>query len=221
MKTVYTEHRALISREECAAIREALRMALPADSCADASGGYLVSNLYFEEPAAGAVRAAAFAQAEPYLIRSYNRDPSQLFLEKKEMHDHHAAKTRVSLPYGEFQKMLAGDYAFLKEQGMDAYKDLYYGMRLRQLRPRRIVEFHRCAFDAGSLRITLDTDIRTGFGAYRMFNSTRLNPSLSDGRCLLSIKYGGVLELHDRQALDMQKSLQACLHGEGLFRLAR
>ena len=113
-------------------------------------------------------------------------------LEKKSKIITLCAKVSEPLDPDVCRAVLAGNFDALRSGG-PLCRELFCKMRTQQLRPRTVVDYSREAFlcSAGNVRITVDSDIRTGLTP-RGFLSPRLR-ELSVGRAVLEVKYDAFL----------------------------
>lgn len=94
------------------------------------------------------------------------------------------------------EQIIAGDTAWMLRSG-DAFLTEFYAKRCYQrLRPKTLVDYFREAyiFPFGNVRITFDSDVRTGVYATGLFDSTV--PTLrawEPGLLLLEVKYDNFL----------------------------
>ena len=74
------------------------------------------------------------------------------------------AKEQTPVTEEEVRALLSGDTDWMRSSGRDLVWELYLKMNTQLLRPRVIVEYTREAYvyAPGNVRVTLDTNIRTG-----------------------------------------------------------
>ena len=121
----------------------------------------------------------------------------------------------ASITRAEVEALLAGDLEILRRGDDPLRLELYGRMRGTLLRPRVIVDYKRIPylFPAGNVRITLDSDIRTGLASLDFFSPDATRLSASDCYGLLEVKYdaflpdwiAGLVRMGDRPAAAFSK----------------
>lgn len=137
-------------------------------------GTYHVRSLYFETPTDRILseKINGVNNREKFRIRMYNNDPSFIRLEKKTKVNGFANKLDVSVTQAECEKLLSGDTSWMKKSENALLVELYAKMKYEQLRPKTVVDYVREPFiyKPGNVRVTLDSQIKTGIHAKDMFN---------------------------------------------------
>lgn len=178
-------------------IRKRLMQVAAFDSHADEEGRYLVRSLYFETPADTALqeKLTGIREREKFRIRYYNSDPSFIRLEKKMKINNMTAKLSCPVTRSEVLRILSGDLAWMKDSARALLMELYAKMQFQQLRPKTIVDYTRECFvyAPGNVRITLDTDIRTGISATDLFSDTPVVKTNSEPVIIMEVKYDAFL----------------------------
>lgn len=170
-----------ISYPDYLAMRSRLRPVMKADPHASAGGRYLVRSIYFDNLNDKALREKidGVAKREKFRIRYYNDDFSYIVLEKKMKIGSRCLKCSAPITEEECRKILSGGrssatdggrgsmrnggLSFMKAHPQELVRELYAKMSYQQLRPRVLVSYMREPFiyQAGNVRVTFDTDIRT------------------------------------------------------------
>lgn len=170
-----------ISYPDYLAMRSRLRPVMKADPHASAGGRYLVRSIYFDNLNDKALREKidGVAKREKFRIRYYNDDLSYIVLEKKMKIGSLCLKCSAPITEEECRKILSGgrgsvteggrgsmrngDLSFMKEHPQELVRELYAKMTCQLLRPRVLVSYTREPFiyQAGNVRVTFDSDIRT------------------------------------------------------------
>ena len=103
------------------------------------------------------------ARREKFRIRYYNDDLSFILLEKKRKVNNLCQKLDARITEEECRRILSGDTAFMREHPQPLMQELYAKMRYQMLCPRVLVSYVRepYIYQAGNVRITFDSDIRT------------------------------------------------------------
>ena len=182
---------------EYAAIRQRLRSVMMCDPHTDDSGHYFIESLYFDNLYDDALLAnyAGLSRREKFRIRRYNGSNSSLHLEKKFKQGGVGTKYACPLTVTELQWILAGNTAWMRSDPRRLLNELYVRMQTELLRPKTIIAYRRepYIYPAGNVRITFDTDIRTGVCAKNLLdNSVPLVPT-APGQILMEVKFDAFL----------------------------
>ena len=183
----------LVNYEDFVPLLKRLRAVMKPDAHAGLAGFYRVRSLYFDNLQDKALREKldSVSQREKFRIRFYNEDTSYIRLEKKTKDHGLGVKRSAALSREECQRILAGDIQWLRDREDPLLVEFYGKMQFQQLKPKTIVDYLRYPFtyDLGNVRITLDTDIRTGLYSKDLFR--RNLPLVSAGRefIVLEVKY--------------------------------
>lgn len=157
------------------------------------NGRYEIRSLYFDDPLDTALREKidGVNRREKFRIRYYNGDASYICLEKKSKWNGLCGKRSVLLSAQEVRDILDGDLAWMTDSGRSLIQELYYKMRSKRLRPKTIVDYTRDAyvFPAGNVRVTLDSNIRTGLGATDFLNPACVTVPAGDAPVILEVKW--------------------------------
>lgn len=179
-------------------LRQRLRAVMKPDPHAFSNGRYTIRSLYFDNFSDKALREKldGVAQREKFRIRFYNGDTSFIELEKKIKNNNLCMKTTCQISKSECEKLLAGDYSWMMESERDLIRELYAKLKIQQLRPRTIVSYTRepYIFAAGNVRVTFDSDIRTGLYCKDFFdpNSMLIKAAPWD-QLILEVKFDDFL----------------------------
>lgn len=138
------------------------------------NGTYHIRSLYFETPDDKVLNEKLYGimEREKFRIRFYNGDASFIRLEKKLKINTLSTKVTCTITREETEKLLAGDYEWMRDSNRALLLELYVKMKYEQLRPRTIVDYDREGFvyAPGNVRVTLDTNIETGVNSIDIFN---------------------------------------------------
>ena len=109
---------------------------------------------------------------EKFRIRYYNDNFSFIKLEKKSKINGLCNKQATSITKEQCESLLEGDIGWMKESKDPLILELYTKMNYQQLRPRTLVDYMREPFvyEPGNVRITIDSDIRTGLYTKDLFD---------------------------------------------------
>ena len=192
------EYKHTINLQDYYTIRQRLRAVAKPDPNAGEEGRYHVRSLYFDNEDDKALREKidCLPNREKFRIRIYNRDSSLIKLEKKSKVRGLCNKRATPLSPEQTAQILAGETDWMRDSQDPLLLELYVKMREQRLRPRTIVDYTREAysFPCGNVRITFDSEIRTGLYAKDLFAGAL--PSVSvcpPGVMLLEVKYDDYL----------------------------
>ncbi|MDO5845571.1 MAG: polyphosphate polymerase domain-containing protein [Methanocorpusculum sp.] len=163
-----------LSMADCLTIQSRLsRIAQHDENCGE-NGTYRIRSLYFETPDDKVLTEKLYGimEREKFRIRFYNGSTSFIRLEKKLKINTLSSKVTCRITKDEVEKILAGDYEWMRDSGRALLLELYVKMKYEQLRPRTIVDYDRESFiyAPGNVRVTLDTNIQTGVSSTDLFN---------------------------------------------------
>mgnify|MGYP000155234175 CR=1 FL=1 len=143
-----------------------------------------------------------------YRIRIYNNNDKFIKLERKKKFGSYIYKESAPLTREEVEKILKGDYAFLLFSPHSLCREFYIECTCNMMRPRTIVDYERIPWilDAGTVRITFDSDVRAAIGSYDIFDPGL--PALSvlePGKLILEVKFTEMLPQLLRDVLPRQQ----------------
>lgn len=192
------EYKHTINLQDYHTVRQRLKAAAKPDPNAGAKGCYHVRSLYFDNEDDKALREKidGLPNREKFRIRIYNRDSSLIKLEKKSKMRERCNKRATTLSLAQTKQILAGETDWMRDSQDPLLLELYVKMREQRLRPRTIVDYTREAysFPLGNVRITFDSEIRTGLYAKDLFaGELPLVSVCPPGIMLLEVKYDDYL----------------------------
>ena len=196
-----------INDADAAALRQRLRAVARYDEHAP-EGGYLVRSLYFDTLKDRALREKLDSanNREKFRIRCYDRDFSFIQLEKKSKVNGFGEKTKARLSADEVAALLAGDLTWANDPSRPVLVELSSKMRSQGLRPKVVVEYRRepFVFPAGNVRVTIDSDIRTGLRSVAFLDpGLPLVPVPGGQRGVLEVKWDAFLPDIIRDAVQL------------------
>ena len=179
-------------------IKNRLKNFAKLDKNAGDNGIYHIRSLYFDNFNDKALmeKISGFNNREKFRIRFYNHNHSFIRLEKKSKSNGLCYKSSAPLTKEECEKILNGDIEFLKDSDKDVLKEFYCKLRYQCLKPKTIVDYTREAyiFNAGNVRITFDTNIKSGLYSTNIFDSNLPRLGLvDDNPIILEVKYDNFL----------------------------
>lgn len=182
-----------LNKADYLTIRSRLMQICAFDSHADADGRYHIRSLYFETPTDTALleKLTGIMEREKFRIRFYNHDASFIRLEKKMKINTMTSKLSCPISRAEAERILSGDIEWMKKSERALLIELYAKMQYQQLRPKTLVDYSRECFiySPGNVRITLDTDIRTGISSTSLFSETPGIKTNSEPEIIMEVKY--------------------------------
>ena len=175
-------------------LRQRIKAVAHPDPNAETDGRYHVRSLYFDNDDDKALREKLYGlpDREKFRIRIYNMGSDIIRLEKKSKIHGLCRKQSTVITKEQTERILAGDVEWMPRTNDAVLAEFYGKMRQQRLRPRTIVDYWReaYAYFAGNVRITFDSDVRTGLYATGLFD--RDLPTVSTGEqgiLLLEVKY--------------------------------
>lgn len=188
-----------IPYSEYLAMRERLRTVMQTDPHTMADGTYRIRSIYFDNVSDKALREKTdgVSKREKFRIRYYNDDSSFITLEKKMKIDSLCLKYDAVITEEECRKILAGDREFMRDHPSGLVRELYAKMNFQGLRPRVLVSYLRepYIFQAGNVRVTFDSQIRTTLFHQRFLEEEVSDISATDTPTdmILEVKYDAFL----------------------------
>lgn len=188
-------------------------------------GRYDIRSLYFDDPLDTALREKVDGvnRREKFRIRYYNGDASYIILEKKSKWNGLCGKRSVLLSFEEVQSLLSGNLEWMPGSGRPLIQELYWKMKSRGLQPKTIVDYTRDAyvFPAGNVRVTLDSNIRTGLGSTDFLEPGCVTVPARDAPTILEVKWDeflpdvirGAVQLSGRRASAFSKYAACRIYG--------
>mgnify|MGYP001163138493 FL=1 len=205
-----------INHADYLAIRRRLREIAPLDRFSGPDGSYTVHSLYFDNLDNKALREKldGVNNREKFRLRYYNGDLSFLRLEKKSKRNGLGCKAQAAVTREECERLLAGDAAWMENDGRELVMELSIKMRCQLLRPLTPVVYTREAYvyPAGNVRVTVDSGIRTGFSAAGFLDPGAVTVR-TGSPILLEVKFdevlpdliGDLVQERDRQSTAFSK----------------
>ena len=140
------------------------------------NGQYMIRSLYFDDiwNSAYEEKMSGIASRRKYRIRVYNCSDGQIKLEKKSKQGNYICKEAANLSRDEAEKILAGDYVFLRRREEALCREFYAECMTSVMRPKVIVDYERVpyVYEAGTVRITFDMNVRAGMLSYDLFDKS-------------------------------------------------
>jgi len=187
-----------ISNLEHQVLRKKLKAILKPDPHMKPKNSYNVRTLYFDDVNNSAFyeKQAGIYQRKKYRLRIYNHNDTVIKFERKSKISSHILKEIALLKRWEADRIVSEDYNFLAHTDNRLLKEFYVETRCKLMHPVVIVEYDREAYvePIGNVRITFDSNLRTGFDLKSFFDEyTPIISSLDQTNTILEIKYNEVL----------------------------
>lgn len=191
------EYKHRINYEDYLVIKSRLKVLAASDPHAGTDGRYLIHSLYFDNFSDKALREKldGIDRREKFRIRYYNNDTDYIRLEKKSKIHGLCDKQSAPLTREETMRICNGDIAFLHSSDRPLLQELYAKMQYQLLKPRVIVDYEREPFvyAPGNVRITFDSNIRTGLYHNKLFEGDYETVPAEQGCIILEVKYDAFL----------------------------
>ena len=195
---------------------------------AASQGKYEVYSLYYDTPHDKALREkqSGVACREKFRLRYYGNNDRVIHLEKKFKREGMTGKIQGSMTKDECMELLkgTGDDGFMIRSVYPVLREFYLKRRAELLMPKTLVAYSRQAFvfGPGSVRVTIDTNIRTHPQSVAFFDrdAYRLDPNTA-GFSLLEVKFDRFLPDVIREAIQTNAALisyskfEACRRFDG------
>lgn len=175
-------------------LRDRLNKIFKKDNYVNHEGFYIVKSLYYEDVFNSAYKDKinGVNKREKFRIRYYNEDLNFIKLEKKIKINNKCIKKAELITLEEVESLLNGDIEFLLYSGSELFIEFYSKIKGKLLKPSTIIEYKRepYIFIPGNVRITLDTDIKTGLKNINFLNqNNNLFPTDPEIYGVLEVKY--------------------------------
>lgn len=192
------EIKVFINYSDYISIRNRIKTFAKLDRNASENGIYHIRSLYFDNFNDKALmeKINGYNNREKFRIRFYNHNHSFIRLEKKSKSNGLCYKSSAPLTKEQCEKILNGDIEFLKDSNKDVLKEFYCKLRYQCLKPKTIVDYTREAYiyDAGNVRITIDSNTKSGLYSTNIFDSKLPTLGLVNyNPIILEIKYDNFL----------------------------
>ena len=194
-------------------LRSVLQQMLKADDHADEAGQYMIRSLYFDDMYRSAYyeKMDGIYQRKKYRIRIYGCSDAVIHLECKRKEGAYIFKESCRLTKEEYENILSGDGAFLLEKESQMAKEFYLDMRMNLLKPEVIVDYERepYVFDAGTVRITFDKNVRACRANQDIFDKEIASYEIyPQDKMILEIKFTGYLPERIRKVFQVRNLTQ-------------
>ena len=184
----------LIHQSDYHILRMRVAGLLSRDVHANRQGFYTVRSLYFDDffNTAFNEKNVSILDRQKYRIRTYNHASEVIHLERKIKHNNYVTKQIATLSAEEVDRILHGEYQFLRSSTQALKKVFYHELVSRLLRPRIVIDYERepYIYEAGTVRITFDKNIRAGIDASDIFCADlAMMETLESGFLVMEVKF--------------------------------
>ncbi|MBQ6495933.1 MAG: polyphosphate polymerase domain-containing protein [Firmicutes bacterium] len=149
-----------ISLADYLALSQKLKLIMKPDAHTGPDGRYRITSTYFDNIYDKALNEKRYgvSEREKFRIRYYNDDKSLINLEKKEKRNGLCSKSKGRLSEEEVDRILSGDWQFLKEHPDPVCRELGIKMETQLLRSKSTVSYIRepYIYEPGNVRVTFD-----------------------------------------------------------------
>lgn len=164
--------------------------------------------MYFETPDNKALREKldGVNDREKFRLRCYNDDFSFIKLEKKSKSSGYGNKITAPVTTEECEKIISGDIEWMKQSERALLIELYGKMKSQRLLPQVIVDYERepYIYAPGNVRITIDSNIRTGIHSKDFLNRGCVTiPPIISKPIILEVKFDNFLPDIIREAVQL------------------
>lgn len=219
------EHKHYINLADYYLLRSKLKVLMRKDNHANPDGKYLVRSLYFDNDCDKVLleKLNGINNRDKYRIRSYNNSDKVIHFEKKSKKDGKCFKTSVALTKTECINILKGNLNWLKDSNSELLRELYIQTAICRMKPKTIIDYEREAYiyEAGNVRITFDSNIRTSIYKTNIFDKDLVTvPTVTD-YIVLEVKYdnylpeaiANIVQLGNRRSLSVSKYVLCRMYG--------
>jgi hypothetical protein len=167
-----------MTKMDCYFLRNKLKHYMQIDPHANKDGKYIIRSVYFDnfDNKVLAQKKEGFYERDKFRIRLYDHNTDYINLEKKSKRNNLTYKQKCPMTAEEYERIRRGDIAWMEHDARALMRDLYFQMKLLQLKPVTVVDYEREVFiyHYGNVRVTFDSSIRTS-----LRNNDVLNPDLA------------------------------------------
>jgi hypothetical protein len=188
------EFKYYISYHEMIALRAKLVDFLNLDHHSITEEGYNIRSVYFDSPFDHALhdKNDGIFLREKYRIRCYNNNPNFIRIERKSKFGDFIAKESVLISHEQYEKILHGDYEWMKLLPESLVQDFYFALQYRHFKPTAIVDYWREAYiyEEGNVRITFDKNLISCINGFDLFDDRLTYESvLHPEQTILEVKF--------------------------------
>lgn len=202
-----------INSYQYAELRQVLSQIMEPDPHTGPDGQYMIRSLYFDDMYHSAYneKLDGVYQRKKYRIRVYGCSDAVIHLECKHKEGAYIYKEACRLTREEYEQLLCGECDFLLQKDSQMAKEFYLDIKTKLLKPEVIVDYERepYIFDAGTVRITFDKNVRACRATHDIFDEEI--PSYEvfpQDKMILEIKFTGYLPERIRKVFQVRNFIQ-------------
>ena len=186
-----------LNAQDAIVVRSRLCAAMSPDTHTREDGKYYIRSVYFDDANNSALweKLNGVSHRAKFRIRIYNSDSGFIRLEKKIKVSGLGTKISVSITRDETERILQEEIGWMGTDSRELLQELYVKMRYEGLKPKTLVDYTREPFlyNPGNVRITLDSDIRSGLCSNRLFSAFVPTVPVAPGIIIMEVKYDNFL----------------------------
>ncbi|MFB9325899.1 polyphosphate polymerase domain-containing protein [Paenibacillus aurantiacus] len=197
-KKLRHEMKYYIHYHEYLGLRERVGAVLTMDKNSIGRDGYHIRSLYFDNMHEAALndKNDGIFQRKKYRIRIYNKSDRVIKLERKSKYHEYIAKESASMTREEYDRIIAGDWEFLRNSESPLARDFYFDNKHGLLKPAVVVDYQREAyiFPVSDVRITFDKSLKGSIQSLDIFDpNLPMVESIEGPKTILEVKYNQFL----------------------------
>lgn len=192
------EQKYIIKKAQYLELRQILAAMMEQDDHVGDSGDYMIRSLYFDDMYRSAYKEKldGVYVRKKYRVRVYNCEDRVIHLECKHKQGAYIFKESAPLTREEYDNILKGELGFLLKRKEPVAREFFVDARGSLIHPEVIVDYERepYVYDAGTVRITFDKEVRAGSPEDSLFDSQIPTYGvLRPDEMILEIKFTGYL----------------------------
>lgn len=205
-----------IHQFEYEAMRNRLRPVVQHDRHSVSEDGYHIRSLYFDNSSDTALhdKNKGILRRYKYRIRIYNKSDQSIKLERKSKQDSYVWKETVQLTREEYERILRGDVAFLRDSPHPIARDFYYRYTWTKMEPRVIVDYMREAYvcEQGDVRITFDKELMSGVNSLDIFDPNLVTvEAIHEPKMIVEVKYLHYVPSHVKSLMQLERHQRSAI----------
>ena len=186
----------IINSKDIELLKKKLSMFMKLDNHYD--NDYLIRSLYFDDIYNTNYydKLDGTSEREKYRIRYYNYNKNYISLELKGKNNNLTYKERCPITVDEYNYLIDKKYDKINIENRLLLEKFIFELKNKNLVPSVIVEYKRLAYiyELEDIRITIDSDIKSGRFNYNMFDKNIfMDKVLDTNEVILEVKYNNVL----------------------------
>ena len=199
MRKYRNEIKFIISKTMAEVLKQRLSLIMSVDNNSyNSDNCYLIRSLYFDNENSDAYyeKMDGVEYRKKYRIRIYNFDDKFIRLECKYKHNNMTSKDQILIDKELCSKIINGKIDEIDLTKDNLLRQFALDYRLNRLNPSIIVDYNRVAFTyhVSDVRITFDSQIKTGLYNYNLFDKNATTYSvIDDNQMVLEVKFNEIL----------------------------